>query len=59
MKTFTTAQIQAKIEKNWPHSGVTLYFAQVLSGECSIKETVEDLLSLDEPTQAADSGRTK
>lgn len=43
----TTEQIQEKIEANWSQSALSLYFAQVLSGECSIHDTPVDLLSLD------------
>ena len=44
---FTTEELQEKIEKVWPTSALSLYFAQVLSGECSIQGTIEDILSLD------------
>lgn len=41
----STEQIQEKIEANWPRNALSLYFAQVLSGECSIQDTLVDLLS--------------
>lgn len=47
MKTFTTEELQEKVEKNWSGINLSLYLAQVLSRECSIEETLEDLLSLD------------
>lgn len=43
----TTEQIEEKIKMNWANYHVCYYFAQVLSGEVSIDETLKDLLSLD------------
>lgn len=51
MKRFTTEELEEKIKKNWNFWSVNFYFAQVLNGDCTIEETLEDLLSLDEPAQ--------
>lgn len=48
----TTEEFETRINKNWPTEAALFYFAQVLSGACTVEETIEDLLSLDEPTQA-------
>ena len=47
VKKYTTAELEEKIERNWRPGAIPLYFAQVLSGEISIKDTIDDLLSLD------------
>lgn len=48
----TTEQYEEKILKNWSRSSAIYYLAQIFSDECTVAETIEDLVSLDEPTQA-------
>lgn len=43
---YSTEEFKDMIDTNWNQSSLSFYLAQVLSGECSIKETIEDLLSL-------------
>lgn len=43
----STEEIEEKIKQNWGSNFARFYFAQVLSGEVSVKDTLEDLLSLD------------
>lgn len=43
----STEDIETKIHSNWNSINARFYFAQVLSGECSVEDTLDDLLSLD------------
>ena len=49
----TTDEIEKKIKDNWYGNHVCYYFAQVLSGESSVEETLKDLLSLDPASKEA------
>lgn len=52
----TTEEFETKIHKNWPTEAALFYFAQILSGACTVEETINDLLSLEKPTQAGEGG---
>lgn len=44
----TTADWEEAIKSAWPPRHVPYYLAQILSGECTVEETIDDLNSLAE-----------